>query len=219
MLMISLSSTQVPSSTPDVPPLKRPVALTRLNATSAHAVMSLMAQARVPGGIISIREKCSKERTHQFSLPETTLQRGLDYVSGIDKSRGWLHRGGVIIVGFALLERTILKTAITDVDIDPNDSLSLATQRLLDSAEVREQIRESGLIQMNSPLGFSAVAKAGETPPNQRPRPQQMHLHDTTLEAALNALASMKGPAVWHYEQVVCGDKLSFRLGWAVSPR
>lgn len=216
VLVVGFWSTHLSTPNQEASALERPVTLVVANATSADALASLVAQAGIPGGIISVYDQCKQPRRHRFSLHTATLQRGLDYVAGIDSSRIWVYRDGVILVGFKLADRTILRTVIGDLDIYPDDALSLSTQRFLEAAEVREQVKRAGLTQMSPELGFSSIRKKGQTPPDQPPALQPKHLHNTTLEDALNALASIRGTGVWHYEQFACGNKSSFRISWMV---
>lgn len=187
-------------------------------SSSAQAITVLLAQVNAPGGIISIYDRCSKPLDHQFSIQGATLQQGLNYISTIDGSRTWINRNGVILVGSNAANRTILNTIISDVDINPTDALSLSTQRLLESGEVREAEKKLGLVEMSSNLGFSSVSSKPEVTNGPSAQLPQKHFHRITVRDALNVLSSIRGVAVWHYEQFSC-DVSTYRLSWVLSTR
>lgn len=217
LLVASLWPIQAPAPAQETAVLRRPVALSALKGTSAVAAITLLAEAHVPGGVISLYNRCTAPSDQRFSLQETTLEQGLDYVSTIDSSRKWNYQEGLIIVGYEVAEKTILKTTLHDVDIDPNDALSLSTERLLGTVELREQVKREGLLEMSTALGFSAISRNGTAPPEKSRTSKPKHFPEITMVQALNFLASTKGMAVWHYEQFVCGNRTSFRLSWVVS--
>lgn len=219
ILIASLPPAQVSAPAQESAVLSRPVALMNFRGTSAAAVAALLSEARVAGGIISLYDGCAYPSGQLFKLEETTFRQGLDYVSRIDKSRGWAYRNAMILVGLELADKTILKTIIRSVKINSNDTLNLSTQRLLESAEVKKRIKKVGLVQMQPNPGISSIRRGGAAPPKESPTPPSKQLHNITLEAALNVLASTKGRAVWHYEQFICDNKSSFRLDWAVTSR
>src|SRR5438045_5509241 len=100
-------TSQTPSHTPDATALSRTVALNRLSVTSGAAISLLLSEAHVPGGMISIHDNCTQPSAQVFSLQETTLKQGLDYVSRIDNSRKWALTKGLIMVGTELTGKTI----------------------------------------------------------------------------------------------------------------
>jgi len=214
-LAFTLSTGQLPVSAAEIESLKRPVALNRLNGTSADAVASLLVQAQAPGGIISIYSGCRQPDQHVFSLNGGTLRVGLDYISGVDESGRWTSSDGVIVVGFQQTNGTLLNVVLADAAIEPNDALSLATQKLLRSVEMRDQMKKTGLVELTPPLGFSAVRKRDTEPLNATQKPQPERLYGKTLLQILNYLALSRGRAVWHYEQFVCEKKSSFRVSWS----
>lgn len=92
---------QTPANVPAADILNRKVALDRSPRTSADAISSLLAEAHVPGGMISIRTGCANPNPHVFLLEETSLKQGLDYVSSVDPTRKWTYSDGRVVVGFA----------------------------------------------------------------------------------------------------------------------
>jgi hypothetical protein len=216
IVFLSSLVTEVPTQSPDTGALNRSVALTDFKGTSADAVASLLTKAEVPGGVVSIYEGCTQPEQRVFSLQGATLSHGLDYISSLDGSRKWIFQEGVVVVGSGLVSETPLSTVLGEVVIDSTDSLSLSTQKLLESVEVRQRIKKIGLVELNTPLGLSGVSRTEAGHPQARPKPQPIHLNGKRLEQVLNILASSKGKAVWHYEQFVCDQKTSFRISWLV---
>jgi hypothetical protein len=137
-------------------------------------------------------------------------------VSRIDGSRKWFFTNGLIIVGSELTGKTILDSVIHDIDIDPSEALSITTQRLLNTPEVRSRVQRAGLNELTPELGFAQIRKDPGSTPVQLPVKRPKHLHRTTLQDALNVAAAMKGTGVWEYEQYTCKSKSSFRLDWVV---
>jgi hypothetical protein len=215
ILLGTVFATQSPAPGRDNDILERKVALGQKGASS-QAITILLAQVHVPGGIVSVYDRCSKPVDHQFTLQEATLEQGLNYISTIDGTRTWINQNGTIIVGTDLANRTVLKTIISDFDVNPSDALSLSTQRLLQSAEVREAAKRLGLIEMSPNLGFSSVNNSSSTPNGVSAATPSRHFHQTSLENILNSLASMQGYAVWHYEQFDC-NTTSFRVTWPLA--
>ena len=197
--------------------LLRPVETRSLDGTSVDAVAALLAQAQVPGGVISTYESCAGSGPRHFALPRGTLRQGLDYISMIDASRRWTYKNGVVLVGYDSTDHTILNTVIHEVDINPKDALSLAAQRLFETAEAREAIRKANLDTMPAPLGFSPNKHGGQGPQREAAAALPKHFQNITLEEALDSIAVMHGNAVWHFEQFKCGAKSSFRISWPVS--
>ena len=195
--------------------LSRPSGTPDMKTTTDGAIASLLNSARVPGGIISFYDRCQQPSPQRFFLQGVTLEQGLDSVASIDSSRKWTYRDGVILVGIEIENRTILSTAIPNVEINTNDALSLSTQQLLQSAEVRDRVKAMKLEEVNSELGFSAVRRDGNATED-LPTPAPKHLHQVTLEEALTFLARTNGKAVWLYEQFECGGKATFRITWVV---
>jgi len=120
---LALYTSQTSPQTRKTTPLSRTVALGGASTTSGAAVSFLLSEARVPGGIISVYDKCAQSSPQEFSLKETTLKEALAYVSQIDGSRKWLFANGLVVVGSQLTGKTILNTVIGDVDIDSNELL------------------------------------------------------------------------------------------------
>ena len=194
--------------------LSRHVALDGSTRTSVDAMSLMLAQASVPGGIISVSNGCTSPNPRAFPLAETTLKDGLDYVSTIDPARKWSYGERLILIGMEHANSTILNTVINDVEIQPGDALTLSTQRLVHTSEVQASIQRAGLEEISPELGF------GQIPRNPKPASPEtskpIHLHQVTLVKALNTLALTKGTAVWEYEQSTCNGKSSFRLDWVV---
>jgi hypothetical protein len=197
--------------------LLRPATLRNMKGTAPDAIASLLTQARVPGGIISIYANCTKPSQLLFSSKSETLKNGLDYVSSTDASDAWIFKDGVVVVGFKQAQHTLLKTVISEVKINPNETLSLATQELLGSPELKEAIAKSGLEEATISLGFSAVQTKSNGVSIPAENRKQEPLRGRTLEEALNALALSRSSAVWHYEQYTCGKNSSFRVSWMVT--
>jgi len=216
-LISGLGASQTIAQASKLEPLKRPAALKKMKGTSADAIASLLAQANMAGGIISTYSDCGKPKEHLFVTKSGTLQDNLDYVSSLDASQAWIYENGVILAGFKQAPKTLLATTISEVKIDPNETLSLATQRLLGSSELREVIARTGVEESASPLGYSSVpSRQGAYSTTKEDRQPEV-LYGKTFEEALNALALSRNSAVWHYEQYVCGKRSSFRVSWVVS--
>lgn len=207
---------QTPPRAPDTSPLNRVVALNHSKVTSGAAISTLLSEAHTPGGVISIYDDCSQPSVQDFSLNETTLKQGLDYISRIDAQRKWVYTNRIVIVGLELTGKTILNTLIHDVDIHPEEALSLTAQRLLSTPEVRESIQRAGLTELTPELGFAQIRKTPAVNLTQPPVGTTRHLHDIALMDALNVAAATQGTGVWEYEQFVCENKSSFRLEWVV---
>jgi hypothetical protein len=215
ILILFLLPSQTPISSSDVNVLNRSVALREFKGTSAEAAASLLREAGVGGGVVSVSDHCDQPPQRVYSLQNgATLRNGLDYISTFDGSRNWNFESGVIVVNQTAAPATLLNTAIPEIGLNFANSLSLSTQQLLQSKEVRDQIRIKHLVELNTPLGFSAVSRNAEL--HTSPPAQSNRLRGKTLEQALNALATSRGNAVWHYEQFVCDQKSSFRISWLV---
>jgi hypothetical protein len=205
---------QVPADKVEI--LSRRTAVKTLKATSGAAVADLLAGTHVPGGIISVYNRCTTPTEYQFSFSGGTLEQELDYVSSVDTSRNWIFRDGVILVGSDILPRTILNAIIEDIDIKPDDALSLSTQRLIQSPEVRDRAKVAGLDEgMSQGSGFYALPNPN-TPTEPVAASPPRHLHQVNVAEALDELATMKGKNVWHYEQFECGSKPTYRIVWVV---
>jgi hypothetical protein len=213
VLILCTLQTPAPVSEPEF--LNRQVALDHLPRISAEAISFLLAQARAPGGIISIYSGCAKPNPQTFSLAETSLKQGLDYVSTVDPARKWTYADGLILVGLERANDTILNTLISDIEIRPGDALSLSAQRMLHTSEVQTSIEKAGLNEITPELGFGQISRNPKPSVSETSQPNT-RLQGVTLAKALNTLASMKGTAVWEYEQFTCNGKSSFRLTWLV---
>ncbi len=213
ILILCTLQTPAPVSEPEF--LNRQVALDHSPRISAEAISLLLAQAHAPGGIISIYSGCAKPNPQTFSLAETTLKQGLDYVSTVDPARKWTYADGLVLVGVERANDTILNTLIYDIEIRPDDALSLSAQRILHTSEVQTSIERAALNELTTELGFGQISRTPKTAVAETSQPT--HLQSVTLAKALNTLASMKGTAVWEYEQFTCNGKSSFRLNWLVT--
>jgi hypothetical protein len=165
--------------------------------------------------MISIYNGCARPNPQAFSLAETSLKQGLDHVSTIDPARKWTYADGLILVGSEHVNDTILNTVISDTEIRPGDALALSAQRLFNAPEVQTSIQRARLEEISPELGFGQMSKNPKPTSSETSPP--MHLQGVTLLKALNTLASMKGTAVWEYEQSTCNNKSSFRLNWRVN--
>jgi hypothetical protein len=209
---------QTTSSRPDEASLGHAVALAHSTTTSGAVVSILLSEAHTPGGIVSVYDNCSQPEVREFSLTETTLGQGLDYVSRIDATRTWIYSDGVIVVGSNLADRTILSTIIRDVDIYQREPLSLTAQRVLSTPDVRSRIQKGQITELNPDLGFAQVPRPSSASPSE-PSPSTnadvpKRLHNVALIDALNLIAKSHGAGVWEYEQFSCRGKSSFRLNW-----
>lgn len=214
-LVAVICHAQVTATPQQADVLKRPVELRSLDGTGSDAMIGLLVQARVPGGIILIYDECGQPRMKHFSFPRGTLQQGLDYISTTEVSWRWIYKDGVILAARGDTDKTILNTIIRAVDISSKDALSLAAQKLFLTPEVRAAISKAGLEEMVPQIGFSAMQPSGKSSEQEPTATRSMHLQNVTLEKALNSLAEMHGSAVWRYEQFKCGTKSSYRVGWA----
>jgi hypothetical protein len=209
----SLFYAQVKTSQQDV--LSRVASVKPYTGASSGAIADLLAGTHVPGGIVSVYSRCSTPAQYQFPFDGATLGKELDYVRSIDSSRVWIYRDGFIIVNHDLINRTVLAANISDIDVNPDDALTLSTQKLVRSPEVAKRVKDLRLEEMYNRGGFSAIRASGY-PNEEVPASPPQHLHQINLEDALNRLASIKGNAVWHYEQFECGTKSTFRIQWIV---
>jgi hypothetical protein len=217
LFLICDLSLQAQKGTENTDALDRAVTIKNLRGTSADAVSTLLVEAEVPGGVVSVYDNCARPTEHVFSSPPAaTLRQALDYVSTVDHARTWAYRDGVIIVGSGPTSNTILGTVLGEVTIEPTDSLSLATQKLLESKEMKDKIRRAGLVELNTPLGLYAVRRADTIPSSLAHSSKAIQTRGKTLEQALNVLASSNGMAAWHYEQFGCAKKTSFRVSWLI---
>jgi hypothetical protein len=216
ILITSLLCAQTPAPADKVEMLNRPAGIKTFTATSGAAVADLLDGTHVPGGIISVYSRCATPTEYQFSFSGATLEKELDYIASIDTSRKWIFREGAILVGSDMLPRTILNAIIKEIDLKPDDALSLTTQRLLESQEVRDRAKVAGLEEGMTPVsGFYALPNPST--PNEHLAPAApRHLHQVTVAEALDQLAMMKGQKVWHYEQFECGNRPSYRITWVV---
>ena len=212
--VLILCTLQTPAAVSEPEFLNRQVALDHSPRISAEAISLLLAQAHAPGGIISIYSGCAKPNPQTFSLAKTTLKQGLDYVSTVDPARKWRYADGLILVGLERANDTILNTLIYDIEIRPDDALSLSAQRILHTSEVQTSIEKAALNELTPELGFGQISRNPKSAVPETGQPTR--LQSVTLAKALNTLASMKGTAVWEYEQFTCNGKSSFRLNWLV---
>ena len=219
VLVTSFLYTQAPVPADRVEILSRPAAVKTFKATSGAAIADLLAGTHVPGGIVSVYSRCATPIEYQFSFSGATLEQELDYISSVDTSRRWIYRDGVILVGSEFIPRTILNAIIEDIDIKSDDALSLSTQRLLESPEIRGRANVAGLVEgMTEVPGFYAVPNSS-MPTEDLAAPPSKHLHQVTLADALAAVATMKGENVWHYEQFECSSTPTYRIAWVVRSR
>jgi hypothetical protein len=198
--------------------LSRPTGISGFDTTTDGAIAQLLSSPGVPGGSIRLYDQCLQPSSQRFFLQGITLQQGLYSVASIDPSRKWIYRDGVIFVGQQLESRTILGTVIRDIEINPSDALTLSTQRLIQTTEIRDRIKVSGLDERMNHVeisGFGSVRAAGAAPQQPIAAPP-INLHQITLSDSLNSLASMSGKAVWLYEQFECGSRSWFRITWVV---
>lgn len=208
---------QAPTGKSNINVLDRAVVLKDLRGTSVDAVAALLAEGETPGEIVSIYGNCSQPSERVFSSRSgVTLREALDYVSTVDRARRWNYRDGVIVIGSDAAPGTILGTILGELAIKADDSLSLSTQKLLQSKEVRDRVKKAGLLELNTPLGLSELRKLDEAHVHRPRSVESIHLGGKTLEQALNILASARGKAAWHYEQFGCGQKISFRVSWLI---
>lgn len=216
LLALFLLHSQTPIYSSGINALDRSVSLHAFKGTSAEATASLLGQAGVAGGVVSISDHCDQPPQRVYSLQTgATLRKGLNYISTIDGSRNWNYESGVIVVNQTPAVATLLNTSIPEIELNFANSLSLSTQQLLQSKAVRDQIKANHLVELNAPLGFSTVSRNAKL--HTSAPAQSNQLRGKTLEQALNALATSRGNAVWHYEQFVCDQKISFRIGWLVN--
>jgi hypothetical protein len=211
--ILAICMIQTPANVPAADILNRKVALDRAPRTSADAISLLLAEAHAPGGMISIHTGCASPNPHVFLLEETSLKQGLDYVSSVDPIRNWAYVDGHVEVGLDQAENTILKTIIQDVEILPEDPLSLSTQRLFQTPEVQSSIQRAKLSEITAELGFSKISK---DPKPASSESQASRIHRTSLLDALNTLATTQ-TAVWEYDQFTCNNKAPFRVNWVVN--
>jgi hypothetical protein len=215
-LVFSLTS-QAPKSGSNLDVLNRSVVLRDLRGTSVDAVAALLAQTEIPGEVVSIYSDCKQPSEKVFSSPAgATLRQALDYVSTVDSARSWTYRNGVIVFGPSPAPKTILDTTLGEVTVKLGDTLSLSTQSLLQSKEVQAGIKRTGLAELNTPLGLSAVRRVEAPHVAPAHSAESVQLRGKTLEQALNFLASTRRNAAWHYEQFGCGQKTTFRVSWLI---
>jgi len=198
--------------------LSRSVGIKDTNTSPDGAIALLLHAGGVPGGIISLYDRCLQPSPQRFFLQGFTLQQGLDSIASIDASRKWAYRNGAILVGQQLQTRTILSAILDDVEFRPSDALTLSTQRLLETGEVRGRIRALKFDEGMNPViisGFYAISRTGNRDQTLPPVPP-IHLHQVTLSDSLNSVAAINGKAVWLYEQFECGGKATFRITWVV---
>jgi hypothetical protein len=216
LVAVCLLQSQAPIASSGVNALDRSVALHEFKGTSAEAAAALLGQAGVAGGVVSISDHCDQPPQRVYALQTgATLRKGLNYISTIDGSRNWNYESGVIVVNQTPAVATLLNTSIPEIELIFANTISLSTQQLLQSKAVRVQIKTKYLVEFDTPIGFSALSRNTEL--HTSPPVQSNQLRGKTLQQALNALATSRGNAVWHYEQFVSDQKISFRIGWLVN--
>lgn len=190
--------------------LSRTVELKAHRGTSVEAAVALLTQANVTGGIVSRPQACASPRERDLSLSKTTLEKGLEYLSSESDFRSWVFMNGQIVVGNDALTDTLLDVSLNDADLEMDQPLSLSTQQLLRSKQVRAKIAKLGIEDLGPALGFGKLNTS-------RPRPKApavKRLRNVSLYQALNSLAAENGHAVWLYEEFRCGKRFSFRIAW-----
>ena len=199
--------------------LSRQVGAIETADSSASVITVVLAQTHTPGGIISIYEQCSSPTTQLFKIRASTLKDTLDSIKQIDPSKDWEYQDGDIILGSRSRSRTILSTKLRQITIDPEETATLQTQRLLALPEIEKEIGKAGLTVETPSLGLSAVrigAGVNSAPASKR---EPIILKSLTLLDALNQIGKRNnGQGVWHYQETHCGSHSSVRIDWVVAP-
>ncbi|HXH51770.1 MAG TPA: hypothetical protein VNM47_20705 [Terriglobia bacterium] len=183
-------------------PLATRISLPKVEKASVCDMASLaLSVGQVPGGIVVAGSQSDqKEHGYSFRSP-LPLREVLKTIVSSDDLYAWQATKGVVNVVPRRGVPPILKTRISEFNSQDLTTLTAAVTLLLRSPEVRKRRQELNYGEgFNRLQGYYAISKPG-FPPKKSPEPLSIHVKNTLLFDALNALVSAHGHGVWIYRE------------------
>jgi hypothetical protein len=177
--------------------------------TTTNAINKALANTKVPGGIIRVRD-CTEELAKQRWQPgEASLNDTLNAIVQADPQYSWQLDNGVINILPTAGEPELLKIRIKKFRVVNATSVTLAYSKLMSLPEVKQAIVNLGLPDSFERLqGPPAVAndKTGFS----------VSCKNVTLREALNAIVRADRKAVWTYSEYHCNGRHGFSIDFTV---
>lgn len=166
--------------------------------TTVDAFSLILNYTGVPGGIVKIAS-CKQETMKQpVKMQGLVLREVLNAIVEADPRYHWQYENGVVNLLPTEGEPTLLKTPITQFDVNDVASAEFAADKLLALPEIQKKMQE---------LHLSHGLKLLVTPSNPKPSTFSVHCKNASLREALNAIARAQGRAIWDYVEIHCDQR------------
>jgi hypothetical protein len=117
----------------------------------------------------------------------------------------WTKTGKAYTVTIQLTgDQSVTSVRLPALQMSAN-TLSEATDKLLQAAAVRERIAGMNLTELTEDFGFTSINES---------QAHSIDLPAGTLREDLNALATAFGTAIWKLDQRQCGNNRTVRISW-----
>jgi hypothetical protein len=205
-------SGQPPGITRDEEFLQRQVSitLTGQEGTIESAFMRVMADAKAPGGIVTV-SRCNEEAKYRFGENTTSLREALDAIVYSDPTNKWENKNGVVNLIPVSNMPALLELRIAEFHVENAKTVLHALDHLLKLPEVRQRIAQLHLEELSREPGLTDLKRPGFITPD--PPGLNVHCRKTTFRGVLNAIARAHGSAIWSYTERHCsGGRDEIRL-------
>ena len=179
------------------------------NLTTTNAINRALADTRVPGGIVRMRD-CTEELAKQRWRPGgASLNDILNAIVQADPQYTWQLDNGVINILPTAGEPELLKIRVKKFRVVNATSVTLAYSKLMSLPEVRQAIVN---------LGLSDSFERLQGPPATADDKKGFSIRckNVTLREALNAIVRADRKAVWTYSENHGNGKHGFAIEFTV---
>jgi hypothetical protein len=178
--------------------------------TTVNAVTRTLNAAHVPGGIGTITT-CGVEQSHDLTPLGPTLRDALDSIVVADPQYRWYLDQGVVNFAPSNNEPTLLDVVITNFKVERGKTQDDIVRELLALPEIGEGITRLQLSQGFTEIGIRSLARPGFSQGEEN-KGFALHLRNTTVREALNAVARAHGSAAWSYQEKRCNGPKEFSI-------
>lgn len=173
--------------------------------TTTDAFYSSLGRTRSPGGMARLAS-CEPDTLLQSWKPsEAALREVLDVLVASDPRYKWKMEDDVVNLLPATGEPTLLKTRLSEFNIEDTASARAALAQLLALSEVKKRMRD-----LHLKPGIALITGLST------PHPTKFSVKQSggTLRDALNAIARAEGQGIWDYVETHCNgtDEVMIRF-------
>ncbi len=188
--------------------LERKVNLQAEDTRPLDRAATILSLARIRGGVEENTASCGNA-SQSFTPFQGDVEHALAAIRTVNNSYAWHDANGAVLVRAPNEAVSLLDTQITRFIFASNENPLVIEDRLFGLPEIRDRIKELGLMHRASEVG---LAYAPTSKLNTPITLNKMPLRDVLMAISASHIHNL----VWTYEQHSCNGKLYSNFNWRV---